>query len=52
MIAVEAVGINVAEEDAKVALARGNHETRNMTSRYGFKQEVISKYGEAMYDLF
>ena len=33
-------------------LARGNHETRNMTSRYGFKQEVISKYGEAMYDLF
>ncbi|CAL1141071.1 unnamed protein product, partial [Cladocopium goreaui] len=32
--------------------ARGNHETRNMTSRYGFKQEVISKNGEAMYDLF
>ncbi|KAF3444332.1 hypothetical protein FNV43_RR14022 [Rhamnella rubrinervis] len=29
----------------KVYLNRGNHETEDCTSRYGFKNEVLAKYG-------
>ncbi|KAF8822607.1 serine/threonine protein phosphatase, partial [Cardiosporidium cionae] len=35
-----------------VHLARGNHETVNMNSLYGFKGEVVAKYDERMYHLF
>eukprot|EP00494_Astrolonche_serrata_P029079 UN29346 len=33
-------------------LTRGNHETVNMTSIYGFKGEVQHKYDGAVYDMF
>lgn len=35
-----------------VHLARGNHETRNMNSLYGFQGEVRAKYSFELYDLF
>lgn len=31
-------------------LLRGNHETRQLTSNYGFKPEVVSKYDQQVYD--
>ncbi|GAV06747.1 hypothetical protein RvY_16684 [Ramazzottius varieornatus] len=33
-------------------LARGNHETDNMNSIYGFRGEVKAKYSDQMYDVF
>ncbi|OWA51918.1 Serine/threonine-protein phosphatase 5 [Hypsibius exemplaris] len=33
-------------------LARGNHETDNMNSIYGFRGEVKAKYSDQMYDIF
>lgn len=33
-------------------LSRGNHEGINMNNLYGFKQEVIKKYSERVYDCF
>ena len=35
-----------------IYLNRGNHETAQINGIYGFKQEVIDKYGENLYDLF
>ena len=35
-----------------IHLNRGNHETAQINGFYGFKQEVVDKYGENLYDLF
>jgi len=35
-----------------VFLNRGNHETKNMNSLYGFKGEVVAKYEEKVYLMF
>lgn len=34
-----------------VLMIRGNHETRDMTSHYSFRNEVLNKYGIDIYDL-
>ena len=34
-----------------VLMIRGNHETRDMTSHYSFRSEVLNKYGIDVYDL-
>ncbi|ELP88307.1 serine/threonine protein phosphatase 2B catalytic subunit, putative [Entamoeba invadens IP1] len=36
----------------KVYLLRGNHETRKMTERFGFKSECMVKYDFEIYNLF
>ncbi|EKE38448.1 hypothetical protein ENUP19_0016G0006 [Entamoeba nuttalli] len=35
-----------------VILLRGNHESRSMTEKFGFKTETIWKYNTFIYDLF
>ena len=35
-----------------VMLLRGNHETRNMTETFTFRDEVIKRYDVEIYDLF
>ena len=35
-----------------VVILRGNHETRTMTEKYGFKQEVEAKYSPKLYEDF
>ena len=35
-----------------VVILRGNHETRTMTEKYGFKQEVEAKYSLKLYEDF
>jgi diadenosine tetraphosphatase ApaH/serine/threonine PP2A family protein phosphatase len=40
---------------ARVTLVRGNHETPDVNGRFGFKEEVLRKYGSegsALYNLF
>jgi serine/threonine-protein phosphatase 2B catalytic subunit len=32
-------------------LLRGNHESRNMTEHFTFRQEVIEKFDEDLYEL-
>jgi len=35
-----------------VVLLRGNHESRNMTENFTFREEVISRYDNDIYNLF
>ena len=35
-----------------VILLRGNHESRNMTENFTFREEVITRYDNEMYNLF
>eukprot|EP01041_Mallomonas_annulata_P012424 gene12424-26131_t len=35
-----------------IHIHRGNHEVEDMNARCGFKDEVLSKYGEEIYELF
>lgn len=35
-----------------VVLLRGNHESRNMTESFTFREEVLSRYDQEVYDLF
>jgi serine/threonine-protein phosphatase 2B catalytic subunit len=35
-----------------VILLRGNHESRNMTENFTFREEVITRYDNDMYNLF
>lgn len=36
----------------QIVLLRGNHESRNMTEAFTFREEVVSKYDIELYDLF
>ena len=36
---------------ARVFLLRGNHECRSMTTFFNFRQEVLSKFDEEVYNL-
>lgn len=35
-----------------VVLLRGNHESRNMTQNFTFRQEIITSFDDETYDLF
>ena len=35
-----------------VVLLRGNHESRNMTENFTFREEIIERYDEEIYTLF
>ena len=35
-----------------VVLLRGNHESRNMTENFTFREEIIERYAEEIYTLF
>lgn len=35
-----------------VVILRGNHESRNMTENFTFREEAISRYDIEMYNLF
>ena len=36
----------------KICLLRGNHESRNMTENFTFREEAISRYDMEIYNLF
>ena len=36
----------------KFVLLRGNHESRNMTESFTFREEVITRFDNQVYDLF
>ena len=36
----------------KITLLRGNHESRNMTESFTFRDECISKFDSEVYDMF
>ena len=36
----------------QVIMLRGNHESRNMTDAFTFRDEVIERYDTEIYDLF
>jgi len=36
----------------QIVLLRGNHESRNMTEAFTFRDEVVTKYDLELYDLF
>ena len=33
-------------------MLRGNHESRNMTETFTFRDEVINRYDQEVYDMF
>lgn len=35
-----------------VVVLRGNHESRNMTENFTFREEVITRYDEETYNMF
>ena len=35
-----------------MVVLRGNHESRNMTENFTFREEVISRYDNDIYNLF
>lgn len=39
-------------ETKSVVLLRGNHESRNMTESFTFREEVLEKYDLEVYDMF
>jgi len=39
-------------EPKSVMLLRGNHESRNMTESFTFREEVLERYDLEVYDLF
>lgn len=39
-------------EGKSVYLLRGNHESRNMTEAFTFREEVLERYDEEVYELF
>jgi serine/threonine-protein phosphatase 2B catalytic subunit len=39
-------------EPKSVVLLRGNHESRNMTESFTFREEVLDRYDLEVYDLF
>lgn len=39
-------------EPKSVVLLRGNHESRNMTESFTFREEVLDRYDVEVYDLF
>jgi serine/threonine-protein phosphatase 2B catalytic subunit len=39
-------------EPKSVVLLRGNHESRNMTESFTFREEVLERYDVEVYDLF
>lgn len=39
-------------EPKSVVLLRGNHESRNMTESFTFREEVLERYDIEVYDLF
>jgi serine/threonine-protein phosphatase 2B catalytic subunit len=39
-------------EPKSVVLLRGNHESRNMTESFTFREEVLQRYDIEVYDLF
>lgn len=49
LIYLMALKINYRKQ---ITLLRGNHETRNMTESFTFRQECIDKYDQEVYDHF
>lgn len=39
-------------EPKSVVLLRGNHESRNMTESFTFREEVLERYDVEVYDMF
>lgn len=39
-------------EPKSVVLLRGNHESRNMTESFTFREEVLDRYDLEVYDMF
>ena len=49
MILLMAIKINYSRN---VTLIRGNHESRNMTENFTFREEAIKRYDLEIYNLF